>query len=805
MPPIYIGSSPISALRVGALIVSAVYVGSVQAYSANTDPIAPTNITLSASSVSESASVGTVVGLLGSNGYPSATYSKILDAGSKFSIVGNELRIAAALDYETATSHSVTIRATNASGSYDKIFAISVTNTTELPVNTVAPSISGAPTQGGTLTGTDGTWTSAAGAISYVRAWLRDGIAISGATGSTYVLDAADVGAMIGYRVTATNSDGSTQTTSGTVGPVVTSVVSFDPLSLYASSEKGVVLDLTDMTRLYQDSARTSPVTAIGQFIGAASDATTSGYHAVQATAGAQPIYRGWPKTTGAELLSNGRFDAGDTVWTEGSGWTITGTRAAKTAGSASSLSQPITLAAGKVYLVHYCLTRTAGTVLARLTGGSAVAGLARSVGGSSIEMLIATSGDTTFEFYADAAFVGEVYSASVKEVTAWLNPGAEFDGLNDRLRTAAITMSSSKTATLIIAGRGDEPSNNRFLAQFGSSPASVPSFTLESATQPRSQLVDATVGATIATPAAESISYGDSVVTVEIDTNAAVGADQARVRTRGIYPTLTTTGTAIAAGAALPNGVLTIGSPFNNNSWLNGSISRALLINRKLTTAELKNAEKWARGNRLIAAVLGDSTITTVNVSTPMPNAYAVSLMTGCLICGSADVSRAGDRIADQKLEWNNIADKSALEVVMIQLGLNDVKGRIGNAGVSTSTVIADLQDLVNTVNADKPAGCKVYISQINPCKGWLDVATDPAAAWAGWQAYNDAIAGLGATPITGVDGRITSHIAQLNDGAGYLKSIYNYNVDDVHESGEARYIIAQAWRAKLESDGLI
>ena len=183
MPPIYLGSSPISALRVDALIVSAVYVGSVQAYSANTNPIAPTNITLSASSVSESASIGTVVGLLGSNGYPSATYSKILDAGAKFSVVGNELRIAAALDYETATSHSVTVRATNASGSYDKIFAVSVTNTTELPVNTVAPSISGSPTQGGTLTGSDGTWTSAAGTISYARAWLRDGAAISGATG----------------------------------------------------------------------------------------------------------------------------------------------------------------------------------------------------------------------------------------------------------------------------------------------------------------------------------------------------------------------------------------------------------------------------------------------------------------------------------------------------------------------------------------------------------------------------------------------------------------------------------------------
>lgn len=220
MPPINHGSQLVAVLRIGAQIVSAAYVGSQQTYSANMTPVAPTNITLSASSVSESAAIGTVVGLLSANGYPSSAYSKILDASNKFAVVGNELRLAAALDYETATSHSVTVRATNSAGSYDKVFAISVTNATELPINTVAPSISGAPTQGGTLTGADGTWTSAAGAISYARAWLRDGLAISGATGNTYVLDAADVGAMIGYRVTATNSDGSTQTTSSAVGPI---------------------------------------------------------------------------------------------------------------------------------------------------------------------------------------------------------------------------------------------------------------------------------------------------------------------------------------------------------------------------------------------------------------------------------------------------------------------------------------------------------------------------------------------------------------------------------------------------------
>ena len=289
MPPIYIGSN-LAKLCVGAQIVSAVYIGSTLAYSSNTDPVAPTNITLSASSVSEAASVGTVVGLLGSNGYPSSTYSKILDAGSKFSVVGNELRIAAALDYETATSHSVTIRATNASGSYDKVFAVSIANTTELPVNTVAPSISGSPTQGGTLTGADGAWTSAAGAISYARQWLRGGVAISGATGAGYVLTADDVGSMIGYRVTATNSDGSTQTTSATVGPVAASI--FSPAALFAAGEQGVWYDPSDMSTLYQDAEGTMPVTAVGQPVGKMLDKSGRGNHMTQPTSTSRPIYQ---------------------------------------------------------------------------------------------------------------------------------------------------------------------------------------------------------------------------------------------------------------------------------------------------------------------------------------------------------------------------------------------------------------------------------------------------------------------------------------------------------------------------------
>lgn len=88
---------------------------------------------------------------------------------------------------------------------------------TPAPSWSVNPSISGSAVVGQTLTGSDGTISN--GTVS-ARAWLRNGSAISGATGGTYLLVGADEGANIAYRVTATGAGGSANATSAVVGPV---------------------------------------------------------------------------------------------------------------------------------------------------------------------------------------------------------------------------------------------------------------------------------------------------------------------------------------------------------------------------------------------------------------------------------------------------------------------------------------------------------------------------------------------------------------------------------------------------------
>ena len=99
----------------------------------------------------------------------------------------------------------VLVTATNPDGSGSRASAPTATVKAAPPVNTSVPFITGATLRGTTLTASPGTWTGPG--ISYAYQWQRDGVDIAGATGTTYTLRVADVGARIRVRVTATNPD----------------------------------------------------------------------------------------------------------------------------------------------------------------------------------------------------------------------------------------------------------------------------------------------------------------------------------------------------------------------------------------------------------------------------------------------------------------------------------------------------------------------------------------------------------------------------------------------------------------------
>lgn len=71
--------------------------------------------------------------------------------------------------------------------------------------NTAAPTISGSPAVGSTLTASTGTWSPTP--TAYAMQWMRDGQPILGAVGSTYVPTEADLGARLTVAVTASEVD----------------------------------------------------------------------------------------------------------------------------------------------------------------------------------------------------------------------------------------------------------------------------------------------------------------------------------------------------------------------------------------------------------------------------------------------------------------------------------------------------------------------------------------------------------------------------------------------------------------------
>jgi hypothetical protein len=88
---------------------------------------------------------------------------------------------------------------------------INVTMVPSAPVNTALPVITGTPTVGSTLSCSSGSWTGETFSLTvgwplvtpFTYQWQRDGVAIPGATSSTYILQAADLGHGLVCEVTA--------------------------------------------------------------------------------------------------------------------------------------------------------------------------------------------------------------------------------------------------------------------------------------------------------------------------------------------------------------------------------------------------------------------------------------------------------------------------------------------------------------------------------------------------------------------------------------------------------------------------
>jgi len=125
--------------RVGSVLMDFVRTPVInQVIGANQFDAAPTTISLSSNSVSESRPAGTIVGTLATTDPDSGdsfTYSLASGGDNNlFTISGNQLKTAASFDFESRSSYSIRITSTDSGGlSLEKSFTIYVTNVNEAP------------------------------------------------------------------------------------------------------------------------------------------------------------------------------------------------------------------------------------------------------------------------------------------------------------------------------------------------------------------------------------------------------------------------------------------------------------------------------------------------------------------------------------------------------------------------------------------------------------------------------------------------------------------------------------------------
>jgi hypothetical protein len=136
------------------------------------------------------------------------------------------------------------VTATNAAGSSTADSPLSGVVAGVPPSNSSAPTISGTPVNGQSLTASDGTW-SGSPTITLARQWRRCDSAgdncqdVAGATAATYALSGADVGKTIRVRVTGTSAYGATAASSAPTGVVGSS----PPTNVAAPTISGPAVD----------------------------------------------------------------------------------------------------------------------------------------------------------------------------------------------------------------------------------------------------------------------------------------------------------------------------------------------------------------------------------------------------------------------------------------------------------------------------------------------------------------------------------------------------------------------------------
>jgi Bacterial Ig-like domain (group 3) len=218
------------------------------------------------------------------------------------------------------------------------------------PVNSVKPGITGTAQQGATLSVSNGTWSNNPTAFAYV--WQDCDSSgstcspITGATSSSYIVQASDVGSKVLAVVTASNAGGQNSATSGGVGPVLPAApVATTAPAISGTAQQGKTLIVsngvwsnnpTAFTYVWQDcnssdtacstiagatsNTYTLRASDVGQNVSVTVTASNSGGHTSVTTASVGPVLPPAPVNTQAPVIS-GTAEQGNTLSVSNGTW----------------------------------------------------------------------------------------------------------------------------------------------------------------------------------------------------------------------------------------------------------------------------------------------------------------------------------------------------------------------------------------------------------------------------------------------------------------------------------------------------
>jgi hypothetical protein len=217
-------------------------------------------IVLSASSQTENTTIGTTIGTLSVvGGTGTWTFSKTADPDSAFTLTSGALKNAIVFNYETKTSYSVTIQATNGTLTINRTITISVTNVLEVTLNALS---------------------------------IDDNTAVAGDAWSATI-----TGKTSGSTITATSSDGTVLTVVGTTVSGVFTVAGTPTITLHETHPDATARDTgigittswaVTLNALTLDYSHIVSLSALGTLVGTLSGKTSGSTLSLVDTAGSR-------------------------------------------------------------------------------------------------------------------------------------------------------------------------------------------------------------------------------------------------------------------------------------------------------------------------------------------------------------------------------------------------------------------------------------------------------------------------------------------------------------------------------------